>query len=32
MFFSQERIYLAVNSADVNKVDPEIVKLPLEVL
>jgi hypothetical protein len=28
----QERTYFAVDSADINEVDPEIVELPLEVL
>jgi hypothetical protein len=32
MFPSQERTYLAVDSADMNKADPDITELPPEVL
>jgi hypothetical protein len=32
MFPRQEQTYLAINLADINKTDLEIVKLPLEVL
>jgi hypothetical protein len=31
-FSDKDQTYLAINSADVNKVDPKIVKLSLEVL
>ena len=32
MLLGQEQTYLAINLANVNKADPEITKLPLEVL
>ena len=32
MLLGQEQTYLAINSANMNKADPKIAKLPLEVL
>jgi hypothetical protein len=32
MFPRQERTYLAIDLVDINKADPEIAELPLEVL
>ena len=32
IFLGQEQIYLAIDSSNINKADPEIIKLLLEVL